>query len=282
MARPLEREALAGRVFGRLTAVEPTRLGKQRAHLCRCACGASKAVRDYYLLRGVVNSCGCLARGPAQPERPAIEVGATLGLLTVLELLSPAGGRGRQARVRCACGAERVVQIGNLRSGTTRSCGCQIRAVLTSHGLAGSPEYAVWGRMIHRCENPCSAAFAHYGGRGINVCARWHDPSAFLADMGNRPSDEHSLDRIDVDGGYWCGAAACPDCGPAHRALNCRWTTVDQQARNTRRALALCESNGVPKDLYLSRLREGWDARCAATTPPGALGTNAGAEEAPA
>lgn len=45
----------------------------------------------------------------------------------------------------------------------------------------------------------------------------------FLADMGERPSAKHSLDRLDLNGGY------------TH--LNCRWATREEQARNTRRTV---------------------------------------------
>jgi hypothetical protein len=85
-------------------------------------------------------------------------------------------------------------------------------------------EYHAWHAMVRRCHDPSDASFPHYGGRGIHVCDRWRDDfESFLADMGLRPSGEHSLDRCDNDAGY------TPE--------NCRWATRSVQQRNRRAVL---------------------------------------------
>jgi hypothetical protein len=56
--------------------------------------------------------------------------------------------------------------------------------------------------MFDRCESPKNISFKHYGGRGITICPRWRSFEKFLSDMGERPSPELSLDRIDVNGNY--------------------------------------------------------------------------------
>lgn len=81
------------------------------------------------------------------------------------------------------------------------------------------PEYAVWLQMRQRCTNPKHHKYPRYGARGIQVCPQWQANFAnFIADMGRRPSPQHSLDRIDNDGNYEPG--------------NCRWATATEQAVN--------------------------------------------------
>lgn len=93
------------------------------------------------------------------------------------------------------------------------------------HGHGGrqhSPTYTVWHSMKQRCLNPNSRAYPNYGGRGISVCERWLEFPNFLADMGERPAPELTLDRIDGNKGYEPG--------------NCRWVTRKVQCNNwTRR-----------------------------------------------
>lgn len=93
------------------------------------------------------------------------------------------------------------------------------------HGWSRTPENQCWRDIKQRCLNPKNKAFHHYGGRGITVCERWMDFQNFISDMGARPSDKHSLDRIDNDGHY--------------EPENCRWTTWDVQRRNCRRIVMI-------------------------------------------
>src|SRR5690242_4880869 len=63
MGRP-RTPANIGRVFGMLTVVRNMRVKKyeRTTWLCRCACGALKAIQAKQLLRGSTTSCGCKPR----------------------------------------------------------------------------------------------------------------------------------------------------------------------------------------------------------------------------
>lgn len=64
------------------------------------------------------------------------------------------------------------------------------------------PLYGLWRNMLNRCNNPNATHYADYGGRGIKVCERWRDYNLFAADVGERPTIRHQLNRIDNDGDY--------------------------------------------------------------------------------
>ena len=147
------------------------------------------------------------------------------GRLTVLrrgeDYRPPNGKPAIQWICQCECGTLLTVNVNNLRQGNTRSCGCLMIESATKHGLAYHPLYGVWGAMRNRCTNPDAAGYADYGGRGVTYCKEWEDLATFVRDVGPRPSNEHSLDRIDNDRGYEPG--------------NVKWATLEEQAANKRR-----------------------------------------------
>jgi len=110
------------------------------------------------------------------------------------------------------------------------------------------------------------------------MCARWlADVRNFVADMGNKPAPNLEIDRIDNDGGYWCGK--CDECSALGRPANCRWVTRCVNDRNRRNnkfiefrgeRLTLVELSmryGVPGDTLAFRLRKGWTVESALLTP---------------
>jgi len=163
--------------------------------------------------------------------------GKRFGKLLVLDR-APVAGKAHWQCV-CDCGARTVVAGPNLRFGHTKSCGCIRSDKAVKHGQARrskrAPEFSVWAGMLSRCRNPNNKSYPNYGGRGITVCARWHDFANFLTDMGSRPSAAHTIERVNNSLGY----------GPD----NCVWATRDVQANNQRpRRRAQACRQGHPLD----------------------------------
>jgi hypothetical protein len=189
--------------------------------------------------------------------------GRVFGRLTVVKQVGTNKHHKRIWLCRCECGAETQTLTGSLTSGRTVSCGCynkeRIAREKFSHGETSgakpSAEYQTWSSMLGRCTNSNNRAYKYYGGRGIGVCEQWMSFDRFLSDMGRRPSQKHSLDRINVDLGYE------PD--------NCRWATDAEQARNmrsntkvqingvTRCVSEWCELNGIASSTAYARINRG-------------------------
>lgn len=125
----------------------------------------------------------------------------------------------------CDCGAVATALAVNLKSGRMKSCGCFSRQMVSErrfiHGKSHSPEHRAWCNMHWRCNEPSNKMYHRYGARGIKVCSRWKTFANFYSDMGDRPSKDHSIERVDNNGDYTPG--------------NCVWATRLVQNRNQSR-----------------------------------------------
>lgn len=86
--------------------------------------------------------------------------------------------------------------------------------------------YRIWKAMKSRCYAP-SQTKGNYKKFGIKVCDRWlHDYNAFIADMGEMPGENYSIERIDVTKDY------CPE--------NCKWIPQIEQPKNRANSIFIC------------------------------------------
>lgn len=69
-------------------------------------------------------------------------------------------------------------------------------------GGAQHPLYRRHARHMQVCYSPKHRDYPRYGGRGIEVCPRWHDLLAFVRDVGDPPCSGARLERIDRDGDF--------------------------------------------------------------------------------
>lgn len=176
-------------------------------------------------------------------------IGKKVGMLTVISEAERRSDNLRRIVCLCDCGNEKEIYLLNLRGKI--SCGCYGKGIVDgrahyTHRLSTTQEYKIWIVMRARCINDKNWQYKDYGGRGITVCDRWiNSVENFISDMGLRPTKQHSIDRIDVNGNY--------------EPSNCRWATPKEQSLN-RRNNVFFTFNGLKRcvtdwarDLYTDR-----------------------------
>src|SRR6185369_616312 len=240
---------LIGKKFHYLTVKRPNP-EKPYHWFCLCRCGQEKSIYVYSLLKNMTRSCGCI-----KSEKHSINfkdmTGETFNNWDVLKLDGPKH-KGTYWWCRCKlCGSVKSIFGESIRTGMSKSCGCDRQGINIKHGQTGSPTYKVWLQMRRRCDDPKNVRYARYGGRGITYCERWKIYKNFLADMGEKP-DGYQIERIDNDGNY--------------EPNNCKWVPRKEQQRNTSRShfvtfkgerlpiATWAERTGIPARVIFNRL----------------------------
>src|SRR5438045_2273084 len=83
----------------------------------------------------------------------------------------------RAVPCRCDCGTEKLVAVGNLKGGASKSCGClkvdHPNRLTHGAGNYGDYRYRLWKTIRGKCLSPTHQDYAYYGARGITVDPEW-------------------------------------------------------------------------------------------------------------
>lgn len=153
-------------------------------------------------------------------------IGSKFGMLEVLRYVESHPKYGKKYLCKCDCGNETIVIANNLYKQNSTSCGCvrrkksSVRMGLLNlkHGKTQSKEWKTWKGIVERTTSKKSSHYSRYGGAGIGIHKDWLIFDNFYSYIGDAPSQNHSIDRIDNANGYFPG--------------NIRWATSKQQASN--------------------------------------------------
>jgi hypothetical protein len=161
----------------------------------------------------------------------------------------------------CDCGKTTFALATDLKTGHKKSCGCYqsiaSRQRKTTHGLYYTPERQSYQSAKNRCQNVNNKAFPDYGGRGIEF--RFKSILDLIAEIGFKPTPQHTLDRINNNGHYERG--------------NVRWATRTEQNQNKRSSIVIINGIrktkkewakflGVSHGTFVGRLLRGWCQEC--------------------
>lgn len=257
MAKLIDR---TGQKINRLTFIKYV---GNRKWLVRCDCGTEKILSTANIVSGDTKSCGCLnTEKLKEPRRREDLTGKKFNYLTAIKFVEyDEKSHNCKWLFKCDCGNEKILGVGGVKSGNTKSCGCynsqKASERATIHGKNHTKEHRTWCNMRRRCRD--AENYPDYAGRGITVCDRWAESfQNFLDDMGLAPTPKHTIDRINNNGNY--------------EPSNCRWATRKQQNRNYSRNINIiinkethclkqwCEIYNKPYDLVYQRITKlGWN-----------------------
>ena len=91
--------------------------------LCRCDCGKEKVIRSEVLRAGDTHGCRTCVGADQRQRAEDEQAGKVYGFWTVVKRARTRNGIAKWV-CRCVCGLERAIQIGALKNGHTKSCGC--------------------------------------------------------------------------------------------------------------------------------------------------------------
>lgn len=168
-------------------------------------------------------------------------IGQVFGKLTVVSRLPINEKKIIKWECLCFCGKTTFVSTASLRTGGTKSCGCQ-RNIRENPLKKGSTDvkkrlFYIWRGMKSRCFCKSHKAYKDYGGRGISVCEEWETSFSLFMEwaLSHGYGNTLQIDRIDNNDSY----------SPS----NCRFVTARTNLNNKRNSLKPVTFLGITKTI---------------------------------
>lgn len=123
---------------------------------CECKCGKKTVVRATALKNGSIKSCGCSRKislkGKNLDDLSNRDFGRWHVLYRAESITEPSGKQATMWHCRCKCGTERDLRASSLVAGTTTSCGCLKKEVLTIDRDLSDQQFDRW-HVMYRAED---------------------------------------------------------------------------------------------------------------------------------
>ena len=185
-------------------------------------------------------------------------------------------GRRKYWLCQCDCGNKAEVVSSKLRGGYSKRCNeCRIKELRSNptrqtHGFSNADglkgeTYYIWRSMKARIKNPNHHKYPSHGGSGLTLDPRWEKFEQFLEDIGEKPYQGASIERVDNEFGYW--------------PSNCVWANRFEQGNNrhdnriiTANGKTQCSAwwareTGLKRKTIEQRLDDGWSQEDSVNIP---------------
>jgi hypothetical protein len=154
-----------------------------------------------------------------------IYIGKKYERLTVLRFDSIKGKR-RHYECECACGNKKVINIGNLRRGLTKSCGCLYKEWNAAHIRKDSTKRKLFDRYQRKAKKKgyifqlTFEEFIKLTSENCFYCGK--TPSSIITNGKQESYVYNGIDRKDNNNGYILqnSLACCSNCNFFKRSLN--------------------------------------------------------------